>query len=136
MARLKKRRSRSIETASNRTNALRTIDENIDFGRGLTSASYQMLFENARDELHRYNAMLSNVDKKRSMLHKLEKQLDDANERIFSGIIALYGRDSLEYEMVGGTRKSTIRNIRAITYEPNGSGDTAPEDDGSGANNP
>lgn len=137
MARLKKRRSRSIETASNRTNALRNIDENIDFGRGLTSNSYQMLFENARDELHRYNAMLSNVDKKRSLLHKLEKQLDDANERIFSGIIALYGRDSLEYEMVGGTRKSTIRNIRAVTYNPNeGSEDTAPEDDGGGANNP
>ncbi|MFP8487456.1 hypothetical protein ACKGJO_00005 [Gracilimonas sp. Q87] len=130
MARLKKRRSRSIETASFRSNALRNIDEDIDFGRGLTSDSYQNLVEEAQDELHRYNALLSNADKKRSYLRRLEKQLDDANERIFAGIITQFGRDSDEYEMMGGTRKSDIRNIRAITYEPNGFDDTAADDKG------
>lgn len=130
MARLKKRRSRSIETASFRSNALRNIDESIDFGRGLTSDSYLGLVEEAQDELHRYNAMLSNADKKRSLLYRLEKQLDDANERVLAGIITQFGRDSDEYEMMGGTRKSDIRNIRAITYEPNGSDDAAADDEG------
>lgn len=130
MARLKKRRSRSLETASFRSNALRNISEFIDFGGGFNSDSYQELVEDAKAELDRYNAMLANVDKQRILVKQLEKMLDDANERVFSGIITLYGRDSAEYEMVGGTRKSNIRNIRAVTYDPNGSDEDAPEDDG------
>lgn len=130
MARLKKRRSRSIETASFRSNALTNIDENIDFGRGLSSQSYLELVEEAQDQLHRYNAMLSNVDKQRSLLKTLEKQLDDANERVFSGIITQYGRDSDEYEMIGGTRKSEIRNNKPITYNPEESDEVQVETDG------
>ena len=136
MARLKKRRSRSIETASFRSNALTNIDETINFGRGLTSQSYQELVEEAQDQLHRYNAMLSNVDKKRNLLKRLEKQLDDANERVFSGIITQFGRDSDEYEMIGGTRKSDIRNIKPITYEPDGSEEEEPVDNGDGTESP
>lgn len=135
MARLKKRRSRSIETASFRSNALSNIDENIDFGRGLTSASYQELVEEAQDQLHRYNAMLSNVDKQRNLLKTTEKQLNDANERVFSGIITQFGRDSNEYEMIGGTRKSDIRNNKPVTYNPEES-DEVPVDTEDGTESP
>ena len=120
MARRKKKRSRSLETAEFRLNALQNIDENLDFGAGFSTTSYQTLVQTAQEQLNRYNAMLSDVDNQRSVVRKLEKQLDDANERVFSGIITLYGRDSIEYEMVGGTRKSNIRNrnIRPVTHDP------------------
>lgn len=129
MAYRKRRKSKSLDTAAFRLNGLQNIDDTIDFGAGFTVDSYETLVEQSQIELNRYNALLSNVDKQRDVLEQYERQLDDANERVFSGIIAQFGRDSIEYEMVGGTRKSNIRNIRAVTYDPDGSED-APEDDG------
>lgn len=134
MAYRKKQRSRSLETAEFRLNALLNIDETLDFGAGFNVNSYKTLVEEAEAELNRYNALLADADQQRSSVRRLEKQLDDANERVFSGIITQFGRDSDEYEMIGGTRKSDIRNSKPVTYEPNGS--EAPVDDGGGAESP
>lgn len=119
MALRKKKQSRAIETAEFRLNALRNIDESIDFGAGFTVNSFQELVEKAKAELYRYNAMMADVDQQRALVRKLERELNDANERIFTGIITRYGRDSIEYEMIGGVRKSNIYNkISPVTHEP------------------
>ena len=111
-------RSRSIDTGRMRVNALKNIDETLEFGRGFNAEAYETLVDGATDAIHRYNAMLANVDKQRRVLQRLERKLNDANERVFTGIATLFGKDSIEYEMIGGTRKSDIRNTKTVTFEP------------------
>lgn len=132
MAYRKRKRSRNLEAAQHRLNALQNIDENIEFSAGFTTESYKALVEDAIDQLHRYNAMLANVDRQKSDLRRLEKKLADANERVFSGIITQFGRDSIEYEMIGGTRKREIRNgsVKPLTYDPMEYSVEGEEDDG------
>lgn len=133
MALRKKTRSRSLETAEFRANQLANIDNTIEFGGGFSYQVYRDLVETAKAELDKYNSMMADVDEQRIVVRKLEKKLNDANERVFTGIITQYGRDSAEYEMIGGKRKSEIGNYRAETFDPNADeDDSVPIDDGSG----
>lgn len=137
MALLKKKKSRSLETAQFRANQLANIDETIDFGGGFNYQVYHDLVETAKSELDKYNSMMADVDEQRIVVRRLEKKLNDANERVFAGIITQYGRDSAEYEMMGGKRKSAIRNYRTETFDPDADeDDSVPIDDGSGTENP
>lgn len=117
----KKKKSRSLETAKYRATQLANIDETIDFGGGFNYQALKELIDTAEAEIAKYNTMLAGVDAQRIIVRKLEKQLSDACERVFTGIITQFGRDSAEYEMIGGTRKSTIGNYRSETYDPDGS---------------
>ena len=127
MALLKKKRSRSLDTANLRLVGLNEIDREIDFGSGFDLDNYNML----------YNSYLKRADEQRDILDKLERQLNDANERVLFLIGGFFGKDSLEYQKVGGTRKSKFNNNRPVTYDPNGSVVTSgTEDDGSGSENP
>ncbi|MEX0610068.1 MAG: hypothetical protein WD016_09770 [Balneolaceae bacterium] len=120
MARLRKTRSKPLETAEMRHNALINIDENLELGPGFSMQSYNDLITYAQEELNRYNSMIANLDQQRDKIVRLERELNDANERVFKGIILNYGRDSIEYEMVGGVRKSEAHNSSKphVTHNP------------------
>ncbi|MAO66044.1 MAG: hypothetical protein CL666_13700 [Balneola sp.] len=137
MALLKKKRSRSLDTANLRLVGLNEIDREIDFGSGFDLDNYNMLYEDTSEVLRKYNSYLKRADEQRDILDKLERQLNDANERVLFLIGGFFGKDSLEYQKVGGTRKSKFNNNRPVTYDPNGSVVTSgTEDDGSGSENP
>jgi hypothetical protein len=103
MGRLK-RTSKVLEKASVRAAGLRSIGPE-DFGGGLTSASFDAAVAETRRKLDDYNEALSLVDEKANILADSEKLLLDYNDRVLAGVAAKYGRNSNQYEKVGGKRR-------------------------------
>lgn len=104
MGRLK-RTSKILDRAKERAAGLRSIGA-LDFGGGLTSASYEQAIADAQSKLDDYNQTLSSVDEKANNLAASERTLNDLSERFLAGVAARFGKDSSEYEKAGGVRKS------------------------------
>jgi len=105
MARQKKL-SPFLEGAQQRLNALSTIDPALDLGNGLTLAAYRAQVTSMQAKQDAYNALLSQADQAQNELLAAEKAIRDLSERMLAGVASKYGKDSSEYEMAGGTRKS------------------------------
>lgn len=102
----RRRASRALEKAEARLQGMRAIGASLDLGAGLTIASFDTAVSNLRADLESYNQLLASVDQKANDLLAKEKELADLSERMLAGVGAKFGRDSNEYEMAGGTRKS------------------------------
>ena len=102
----KKRTSESINRAQARSSALESIDTNLDLGNSLTLAAYKELIAATEDKLSVYNIKLSEVDGLLNELEALEKRLEEMTSNMLGGVGLKYGKDSDQYEMAGGTRKS------------------------------
>ncbi|GAP94706.1 ATPase [Leptolyngbya sp. NIES-2104] len=78
----------------------------MDFGeaRSLVQMSVQMT--RMRDRIESYNRALAEVDSSKKDIDELEKTLADLTDRMLIGVAFKYGKDSREYEMAGGMRKS------------------------------
>ncbi|PYS76635.1 MAG: hypothetical protein DMF66_13650 [Acidobacteria bacterium] len=101
----KKRTSKILDKANVRAAGLRSIGTH-DFGNGLTSAAFEQAITDTRTRLDDYNQTLSMVDEKANLLADSEKTLRDYHERVLAGVGAKFGKNSNEYEKVGGVRKS------------------------------
>jgi hypothetical protein len=101
-----KRTSKILEKAGIRMAALTSIDTNLDLGNGLTLGSYTAIVADTRNKLDKYNSLLSQVDEANNFVDEAEKALADMSDRMLAGVASKYGRDSHEYEMAGGVRKS------------------------------
>ncbi|HIK46368.1 MAG TPA: hypothetical protein IGR64_16030 [Leptolyngbyaceae cyanobacterium M65_K2018_010] len=101
-----KRSSIALEKAERRAAALKSINPGLDLGGGLTLDSYQLEIEQLRAQLNTYNESLSFVDRALSTVRDTEKQIGALSERMLIAVAARYGKDSYEYEMAGGIRKS------------------------------
>jgi hypothetical protein len=106
MSRQKKYTSTSLEKAQTRLAALKSIDTSLDMGNGLTVAAYSQLIEEARQKLETYNTALSVVDQSYSAATDAEKVVAEWTERMLIAVAYQYGKDSEEYQMAGGTRRS------------------------------
>ncbi|HEX8291125.1 MAG TPA: hypothetical protein VF570_05190 [Pyrinomonadaceae bacterium] len=104
MGRLK-RTSKILEKAHARLSGLRSIGGQ-DFGNGVTSEGFEDAIADTRQKLEDYNQALSVVDEKANVLNDSEKALQDFAERVLAGVAAKYGKNSNEYEKVGGIRKA------------------------------
>lgn len=105
MARLKKT-SKTIEDSKIRLASLKSIDTNLDLGNGITVAVFEEKLKKVTDSLESYNTALSIVDEKRNTFENDENDLADMYARVLLGVGAKFGKDSIEYEKAGGTRKS------------------------------
>ena len=105
MARQKKL-SPFLEGAQQRLNALSSIDPALDLGNGLTLAAYRAEVTSAQAKQDAYNTLLSQVDQAYNEFQAAEKSIRDLSERMLAGVASKYGKDSSEYEMAGGKRKS------------------------------
>jgi hypothetical protein len=101
--------SRSYERIYRRLRGMKAIDPQMDLGNGLTIENIELLTNELRDAMNSYNDRLAEAELIRSDLEELEKQANDVAERIFTGVATKYGRDSKEYQRVGGKRKSRIK---------------------------
>ena len=77
-----------------------------DFGPGLTAAGCESEVNGFSGELDSDNGDVAPLDGKQNSLNARELGLPDFNSRILSALEALYGPDSSEDELVGGTRRS------------------------------
>jgi uncharacterized protein YukE len=114
MGRLK-RTSKILDKASARLAGLKDTGTQ-DFGNGVTSEGFEDAVASTRQALEQYNQALSVVDEKANLLDDSEKALQDFSERVLAGVAAKYGKNSNEYEKVGGVRKSERK--RPATRKP------------------
>lgn len=101
-----KRNSVVLKKAEQRASAIFSIQEDLDLGNGLTLDAYWTLIAAVREKQKRYNALLSSVDQLYNELKAEEKSLMERSEHMLSGVKVKFGRDSYEYEMAGGVRRS------------------------------
>ncbi|MBD2447962.1 hypothetical protein H6G76_12385 [Nostoc sp. FACHB-152] len=102
----KKRTSRALEKAELRTSGLKAIDPTMDFGENRNLQNMAQLIEQYRTKIEAYNTALTVIDSSKIEMQELEKKLSDLLEKMLIGVAFKYGKDSIEYEMAGGVRKS------------------------------
>jgi hypothetical protein len=100
----KKRSSKILEQAYKRLNGMKSIDPNLDLGGGLTVSALEAAINSLRGRLDTYNQKLSDVDEELLGLEGAEDALNEFNGRVLAGTGARFGRNSAEYEAVGGVR--------------------------------
>ncbi|MEO1387982.1 MAG: hypothetical protein AAFV85_11485 [Cyanobacteria bacterium J06634_6] len=102
----KKRSSRVLERAQRRLAGIQSIDEKADLGSGLTAQNYGKSIVALREKIDAYNKALSEVDALLNEVNEAERQLADQSEQMLLGVAVKYGKNSSEYEMAGGVKKS------------------------------
>ena len=118
---LKTRGSATLDKAQRRLANLKSIDQNLNLGNGLTVAAYTQLIEMTRAAMDAHNTLVSNIDASRRNLTQLEKDLSALSERMLMGVATKYGRKSLQYSKAGGSiRKGRNSSIAAVaaTMQP------------------
>ncbi|MGJ5672278.1 MAG: hypothetical protein ACR9NN_01400 [Nostochopsis sp.] len=101
----KTRGSAAVDKAQRRLALLKSIDEHLDLGNGLTIEAYNQLINTARAKLEAHNTLLSNLDESRQTLNQIDKVLSEMSERMLTGIATIYGKNSIEYSKAGGSNR-------------------------------
>lgn len=117
MARTKKT-SKMIEEAKVRLAGLKSIDLHLDLGNGITVQAFEKKIDDTDASLETYNTTLSLVDEQKDTFGQNEKDLKDYHERILLGVGSKFGKNSVEYEKAGGTRKSERRKTSKAFNSP------------------
>ena len=114
-----KRTSKTLEKATLRFSGLRSIDETLDYGNGLSVAEYETRLNTLQAELIQYNSLLSTLDEAGEKINTLEKELRTYAENILLTTQTRYGKTSLEYMKVGGkVRKPRNRSTATNSITP------------------
>ena len=111
----RKKQSPILTKSEYRLSGLKSIGPKVDLGHGLTTASFEKLVTEFRQKQEAHNTMLSKIDESANQLKQLERELSVAAENVLLGVKMKYGKDSNQYEMVGGTRQSERRRRKAQT---------------------
>ena len=106
MARRKLGRVLDLEKGNKRLAGIKSIDPALDIGNDLTVANYETQITKLNSNLGDYNTALSTVDDLYNVCIAQIDVLKDWNERILNGIASKYGKNSSQYEMAGGVKKS------------------------------
>ncbi|MFN6530718.1 hypothetical protein [Nostoc sp. ChiSLP03a] len=120
-----KRTYRVLEKAELRTAGLKAIDPTMDFGDGRNLENMTQLIEQYRTKIDAYNTALATIDSSKTEMDELDKNLSNLTEKMLIGVAFKYGKDSREYEMAGGVRKSdrirksTATRLKTTSEEAN-----------------
>ncbi|MGI8505126.1 MAG: hypothetical protein ACR2LR_28960 [Hassallia sp.] len=101
-----KRTYRVLEKAELRSAGLKAIDSSMDFGDTRNLQNLTQIVEQLRTRIDAYNTALSMIDSSKTEMDQLEKTLADLCDNMLTGVAFRYGKDSREYQMAGGVRKS------------------------------
>ncbi len=99
------RGSAAVDKAQRRLALLKSIDENLDLGNGLSIEAYTRLLDNTRAVVEAHNTLLSNLDESRKTVTQMDKALSELSERMLSGVASVYGKNSIEYSKAGGSNR-------------------------------
>jgi hypothetical protein len=120
---LRTRGSAALDKAQRRLANLKSIDENLDLGYGLTVQAYTQLIEATRTALDTHNTIVSNLDESRKTVAETEKALSEMSERMLTGVATRFGRSSKQYSKAGGSSRKgkTAATLPVSAIEQNGS---------------
>lgn len=113
MARRKLGRVLDLEKGKKRLAAVKSIDPALDLGNGIEVLKYETEVTKMDTKLQAYNTALSTVDGLYNECVAQRDVLKDWNERVLTGVATKYGKNSSEYEMAGGVKKSERKNAKA-----------------------
>ncbi|MDF5738653.1 MULTISPECIES: hypothetical protein [unclassified Nostoc] len=108
----RKRNSTALTKAERRIEGLQTINPELDFGNGLSIVTYNSIVSELREKLASYNQARTIVDKTQNTLLDAERALNSYSEQMLLSVASRYGKNSDEYGMAGGTRKSDRKKAR------------------------
>jgi hypothetical protein len=109
-----RRNSLAQTKAERRIEGLETISPTLDFGNGFSLVTYSEKLQDVKEKLAAHNQARSLVDKTQNDLLEAERALNDYSEHMLLNVASRYGKNSNEYEMAGGTRKSDRRRSRTV----------------------
>lgn len=101
----RKRLSEALITARVRQAGLNKINQPA-LGPNTTVAAFEAVINDTAAIETSHNELAAQMDDSSNKFDAQEALLNDWNSRILAAVEAQYGRDSSEYEMVGGTRTS------------------------------
>jgi hypothetical protein len=113
MARVKKA-SRILTKAEKRLAGMRTINTQLSFSEGVSVPVLEIKIVTVREKLAAYNELLSQVDEAYDEVLSAEQDLSDLSSKLLTGVGMQYGKNSREYETVGGARQGDRRRRRAV----------------------
>ena len=108
----KRRSSRVLATAEARLEGLLGIRPDLDLGHGLGVKALTTATGTLSASLVKYNHALAAADEARVELMQQEDAVRDLSDRTLAAVAGRYGRDSVEYSRVGGTRTSDRKRHR------------------------
>jgi hypothetical protein len=109
----RKRNSATLEQSERRLESLRSISETLDLGGGVSLSTYTDIITDLRMKLAAYNTALSSLDKLSGEVKEAERAAKEISEKLLLGVGGRYGKNSLEYEMAGGSRRKSNRRLPA-----------------------
>jgi hypothetical protein len=112
---LKTRGSAALDKAQRRLPLIKSIDENLDLGYGLSVAGYTDKIAEMRTMLEAHNTLLSELEESRKTLNQMEKTLSDLSGRMLSGVATRYGKNSIQYLKAGGSNRP--RSSQAVVQD-------------------
>ena len=115
----KKRSSRALEKADIRIAGLKAINAQLNFGDDRSVENMSQKVEQLRTRIEEYNRALAIIDSGKTEIKTMEKSLSELAEKMLDGVASKYGKDSSEYEMAGGTRKSDRARKSSATRRKN-----------------
>lgn len=104
-----KRRTISFNTRNTdaKLDGMRAIDSNLDLSDGVSVAHLTAKRTEITNALSAYNAKLAEADALANAVAAAEREYSiTLGGRILTKVAAKYGKDSSQYEQVGGTRES------------------------------
>jgi uncharacterized protein involved in exopolysaccharide biosynthesis len=110
-----KRTSKVLENATLQFSGFRSIDENLDYGKGFSVAEYEARINTLRTEIIQYNGLLSDLDEAGANINALEQDLKIYSENIRLTTQANYGKTSMEFQKVGGKIRKASKRKTAVT---------------------
>jgi hypothetical protein len=81
-------------------------------------AAFDNKITTVQTALETYNTLLAQAEAALNELNDRKKNLGTLSGRMLAGVGVMFGKDSSEYEMAGGTRTSEIKRGRKKEEEP------------------
>ena len=106
----KKRKSRILELAKKRITGIESFAPELNFGNNKSLQNYKNLTQKVETAITIYNQKMAEKNQAKKDLDQKQKELAGLNTEMLAGVKAVYGRDSPEYEKLGGTRYSKRKN--------------------------
>ena len=100
-----KRSSRILTDAEKRLAGMRAVNAKLSFGDEISVPAMEAKIVAVREKLAAYNELLSEVDEIYEEVLNAEQDLSNLSSKLLAGVGLRYGKDSHEYETVGGSRQ-------------------------------
>ncbi|CAN5357191.1 hypothetical protein BH10ACI1_BH10ACI1_25340 [soil metagenome] len=112
MAYKKKNIPKDVQKAQQRTDGMKSIEPALDLGNGVSVATMEAAITKVSNGISAYNTLLSQLDQMGNDIEADIKSMNELSSRALKGAEFVFGADSNEYEMLGGTRTSERKKYK------------------------